>query len=149
MKAKKLLTFLSQLILVVTLVIVIEYGFAIEDIALFLDEKVIPVIVGIGGAIISIYSLLKPIFFKLADSNKDLSEYIERAKEVYNENLSIKEELTKGLKTIKDLESDITTLKEIIQLSFCNDERLVQNGVANKIYKKGEQNENKKEADTL
>ena len=149
MKTRKILVFLSQLILVIALVVVIEYGFAIEDITEFIDEKVIPIIVGIGGAIMSIYSLLKPIFIKLSDSNKDLRDYVERTKILYDENRDIKEELVKGMKTIKDLESDITTLTEIIKLTCCEDEKLVQSGIAKQIYQRGEINEIKKQNNNL
>lgn len=142
MKTKKVLLNLAKCLTLVSIVILVNYLCRLEDLYQIIDEKIIPILVGLAGAIASIFSLLKPIFSKLDTSiNIDLKEKLAKLAILIQENNQLNENYKKECKAVEELEKDLKILIEMTKLALSQDENLVKNGIANQICKVGDKDE--------
>ena len=137
----KIIKILGKIFGIGLFVVIVNYLCNQQSIYQIIDQKVIPVLVGVVGAIASIFSLLKPIFSKLDLSQIGLNKSIDECNKVIKENQLIKQELSLSLNKISKLEKEITVLINMVKIGFCQDEELIQNGKANLICKEVEKDE--------
>ena len=137
----KIIKFLSKVLGIGLFVIIVNYVCNQQEIYQIIDQKIIPILVGIVGAIASMFSLLKPIFSKLDLSQIGLKKSLEECNNVIKENQVIKQELSLSLEKISKLEKEICILINMVKIGFCQDENLIENGKANLICKEVEKNE--------
>lgn len=138
---KKIINVLLRILLVGLIVVVVNYLGSLSNVYQFIDQKVIPVLVGVIGAVASLFSFLKPLFLKLDVSNNSLEEALVKVKKIMDENQYLKENLSISVQNVESLQKDLKILIEIVKVGFSNNQELVKNGVANQICKIGEENE--------
>ncbi|MBQ7308320.1 MAG: hypothetical protein IJW82_07335 [Clostridia bacterium] len=137
----KVIKFLAKVFGIGLFVVVVNYLCNQQEIYQIIDQKIIPILVGIVGAIASMFSLLKPIFSKLDLSQIGLKESLNECNRVIKENNFIKAELHNSLKKIECLEKEVNTLINMVKIGFSQDESLVKSGKANLICKEVEKDE--------
>lgn len=119
-------------------VIIVAKGIITSDNAeLILNEKIYPILVGIIGAITSIYTVLKPIILKLNISSDDFEKNLNYSKKLVNENEEFKKEILALYKKIETLNKNVGNLKKIMLTVTANTQELVKNGTASIIAKEG------------
>lgn len=134
--------FIKLILYIVILICVGILGYYVsysEEVFKVLDEKIIPIVVGIGGGITGIYSLFSPIISKLDYSNKNLDKAIKENNKIIYENNTLKNQLEIGINEIEKLKKSIDTLNKIVQVGLATNEEKVKDGTANKIFKIGEE----------
>lgn len=136
----------------------------------YIQDKIIPVLIGVSTSIIAFLSTLKGVFSALKslkdtkegyedDRNKFKEEMkieLEKVREKYdnvttalNGVVSIGAEFEKMKNHISTLSKEIANVSEIASLGFSNNENLVKEGIARKITVIAEQNKEQLKDETI
>lgn len=138
---KKAIRILLEIMMLISITIIVNFLCKSDNVVECINEKVVPVLVGIMGASASFLSMVKPIFSKFNLSKENYEKSLIEIKKIIQENNELKQILQENIDDIAVINDNVSKLIEMVKIGFTSDEELVKNGNAEKICSMGENNE--------
>lgn len=138
---KKIIRIFLEIIVLISITVVVNFLCKSDNIMECIDEKIVPILVGIMGASASFLSMIKPIFSKFNLSKENYDKSLIEIRKVIQENEELKKILQENIDDIEIINNNISKLIEMVKIGFTSDEEMVKNGNAEKICSIGDNNE--------